>query len=119
MLYLDGKCGLYHQHTEIEEMIIIELPLETKSHLVSMKVMKSHDSNPWTERALIENRLNKIITSTILVLDGSNERCVSIHMKSTRQKVHLYVLHQYLSPSNLTVDYAVCFPIGSMLFQTP
>ena len=45
--YLDGKCGLYKRHKEIDEMINVkELSLDAKSHLVSMKVMKSHDSNP-------------------------------------------------------------------------
>ena len=125
--YLDGKCGLYKRHKEIDEMINVkELSLDTKSHLVSMKVMKSHDSNPWTEKSLIENRLNKVLKK--------NEQLCAYHRYNLgvgwkKRKVCQHPHHEYqhskkspaVRPSpisltlNLTAQYGVCVPIGSML----
>ena len=66
--YLDRKCGLYIRHKEIDEMINVkELSLDTKSHLVGMNVMKSHDSNR------MEN-------------DNDNEKCVNIHILNEAKK---------------------------------
>ena len=114
--YLDGKCGLYKRYKEIDE----------KSHLVSMKVMKSHDSNPWTEKSLIESRLNKVLKK--------NEELCAYHWYNLgvgwkQPKVCQHPHHEYqhgkkspaVHPSpisltlNLTAQYGVCVPIGSML----
>jgi hypothetical protein len=44
--YSNGKWESYKRHTEMDEMYKVnDLQLDTKGHLISLKVMKSYESN--------------------------------------------------------------------------